>query len=57
LHEAERHKALSGTFRQSKKPKRFSSYAAHMKIIVNAEPSTFVEAVKHKEWEAMMEEY
>jgi hypothetical protein len=28
LQEAQRHKAPSGTFRQSKKPKRFSSYAA-----------------------------
>jgi chromatin remodeling complex protein RSC6 len=58
LQEAEKHKAPSGTFRQSKKPKRFSSYAALMTSLVNAEPSTFEEAVKKKEWkEAMMEEY
>jgi hypothetical protein len=58
LQEAEKHKAPSGTFRQSKKPKRFSSYAALMTSIVNAEPSTFEEAVKQKEWkEAMTEEY
>jgi hypothetical protein len=57
LQEAERHKAPSGTFRESKRPKRFSSYASLMTSLVNTEPSTFQEAVK-KEWkEAMMEEY
>jgi hypothetical protein len=58
LQEAEKHKSPSGTFKQSKKPKRFSSYATLMTSIVNAEPSTFEEVVKKKEWkEAMMEEY
>jgi hypothetical protein len=58
LQEAERHKAPSGTFRESKRPKRFSSYATLMTSLVNAEPSTFEEAVKKKEWkEAMVEEY
>jgi hypothetical protein len=36
LKEVEKHKAHSGTFRQSKKPKRFSSYAMLMTSIVNA---------------------
>jgi hypothetical protein len=58
LQEAERHKAPSGTFRESKRPKRFSSYATLMTSLINAKPSTFEEAVKKKEWkEAMMEEY
>jgi hypothetical protein len=58
LQEAERHKDPSGNFRESKRPKIFSSYAALMTSLVNAEPSTFEEAVKKKEWkEAMMEEY
>jgi hypothetical protein len=58
LQEAERHKAPSGTFRESKRPKIFSSYAALMTSLVNVEPSTFEEALKKKEWkEAMMEEY
>jgi hypothetical protein len=58
LQEAEKHKAPTGTLRQSKKPKRFSSYATLMTSIVNAKPPTFEESVKHKEWkEAMMEEY
>jgi hypothetical protein len=58
LQEAEKHKAPSGTFRQSKKPKRFPSYATLVKSIINSKPSTFEEAVKQKEWKgAMMEEY
>jgi hypothetical protein len=58
LQEEERHKAPNVTLRQIKKSKRFSIYAVLMKNLVNAEPSTFEEAVKQKEWkEAMMEEY
>jgi hypothetical protein len=49
LQEATRHKAPSGTFRESKRPKRYSSYATLMTSLVNAEPSTFEEAVKKKE--------
>jgi hypothetical protein len=44
LQEAERLKAPSGTFRKRKKPKRFSSYAACMKNLLNEEPTTFEEA-------------
>jgi hypothetical protein len=58
LQEAERLKAPSGTFRESKKPKRFSSYATCMKKLINEEPTTFEEAVQKKQWkEAMTEEY
>jgi hypothetical protein len=58
LQEAKKHKAPTSTFRQRKKPKRFTSYAALMTSLVNAEPSTFEEAIKKKEWkEAMMKEY
>jgi hypothetical protein len=46
LQEVENHKAHSGTFRQSKKPKRFSSYATLMTSIVDAKPSTFEEEIK-----------
>jgi hypothetical protein len=38
LEEAKKHKSPSGTFKQSKKPKRFSSYAALMISLVNPEP-------------------
>ena len=48
LQEEKKHRDPNGTFRQSKKPKRFSSYVALMTSIVNAKPSTFEEAVKQK---------
>ena len=48
LQEAERLKAPSGTFIESKKPKRFSSYAACMKKLINEEPTTFEEATRKK---------
>jgi SOS response regulatory protein OraA/RecX len=58
LKEAERLKAPSGTFRKSKKPKRFSSYATCMKKIIDEEPTTFEEAVQKKQWkEAMIKEH
>jgi hypothetical protein len=58
LQEAKKHKVSTGTFKQSKKPKRFTSYAALITSLVNDEPSTFEEAIKKKEWKkAMMEEY
>jgi hypothetical protein len=58
LQEEKKHKDPTGTFRERKKPKRFTSYATLMTSLVNAESSTFEEAMKKKEWkEAMMEEY
>ena len=58
LQEEERLKAPSGTFRESKKPKRFSSYAACMTKLINEEPTTFEEVVQKKQWkEAMTKEY
>jgi hypothetical protein len=58
LQEAERLKVPDGTFRKSKKPKRFSSYAACMTKLLDEEPTTFEEAVQKKQWkEAMTEEH
>jgi hypothetical protein len=58
LLEVEGHSAPVGTFRESKRPKRFSSYVTLMTNLVNAEPSTFEEVVEKQEWkDAMMEEY
>eukprot|EP00253_Pinus_taeda_P008095 PITA_08095 len=57
LQDAERHQA-SGKFRESKKPKRYSGYAAYMSKLIKDEPSKFEEASKHSEWMfAMNEEY
>jgi hypothetical protein len=44
LQEAKRLKAPSGTFTERKNPKRFSSYAACMKKLINEKPTTFEEA-------------
>jgi hypothetical protein len=58
LQEALGHESPGGTFRERKRPKRFSSYATLMTNIVNEKPSTFEEAVEWKEWkETMMEEH
>jgi hypothetical protein len=57
LQDAERLKVLEGTFRKSKKPKRFSSYATYMTKLVDEEPTTF-EVVQKKQWkEAITEEH
>jgi len=57
LQEAKGHRA-SGKFRESKKPKRYSRYAAYMSKLIENEPSTFEEASKHPKWKsAMNEEY
>ena len=58
LEDAERHIAPRGTFRESKKPKRYQGYLAAMSTIVQSEPRTFEEAVKNQVWkDAMHEEY
>jgi hypothetical protein len=58
LQDAERLKVPEGTFRKSKRPKRFSSYAAYMTKLLDEEPTTFEEAVQNGQWkEAMTEEH
>jgi hypothetical protein len=58
LQEAERLKAPDATFKTSKKPKRFSSYATYMTKLLNEEPTMFEEAVQKKQYkEAMIEEH
>jgi hypothetical protein len=58
LQDAERLKVPEGTFRKSKKPKRFSSYAAYMTKLLDEEPTTFEEAVQKGQWkEAMTEKH
>jgi hypothetical protein len=58
LEEVEGHASPKGSFRESKRPHRFSNYVALMSKIIDAKPSTFEEAAKHKKWkDAMMEEY
>jgi hypothetical protein len=58
LQDAERLKVPEGTFRKSKRPKRFSSYVAYMTKLLDEEPTTFEEAVQKGQWkEAMTEEH
>jgi hypothetical protein len=58
LQDAERLKVPEGTLKKSKRPKRFSSYAAYMMKILDDEPTTFEEAFQKGQWkEAMMEEH
>jgi hypothetical protein len=58
LQEAKKHAAPSGSFRESKRPHKFSSYVALMSKIIDSEPSTYEEAAKQQVWkDVMMEEY
>ena len=58
LQDAERLKVPEGTFRKSKRPKIFSSYATYMTKLLDEEPTTFEEAVQKGQWkEAMTEEH
>jgi hypothetical protein len=50
LQDAKRLKVPEGTFRKSKIPKRFSSYAAYMTKLLDEEPTTFEEAVQKEQW-------
>lgn len=49
LLDVEGHGATKVTFRESKKPKRYSLYATYMTKLIEAEPSIFEEAIKHQE--------
>ena len=57
LQEAEGHAAPKGTFRESRKPQRYSGLAAQVDPVI-CEPSSFEEATKLQVWkDAMLEEY
>jgi hypothetical protein len=58
LQEAEGHATPQGTSRESKRPKRFSSYFSAMSHIIDSEPSCHGEATGEQVWQdAMTEEY
>jgi hypothetical protein len=58
LKEAEKHRAPIGTFRESKKPDKYSGLIAQLNLVIDSEPPTFDEAAKDKVWkDAMIEEY
>ena len=47
LEDAERRIAPRGTFSESKKPNRYEGYLTAMSTIIQNEPSSFKEAMKH----------
>jgi hypothetical protein len=58
LQEEEGHTAPQGTSRESKRPKRFSSYLSAMSHIIDYEPSCHGEATSEQVWkDTMTEEY
>jgi hypothetical protein len=58
LKEEKKHSALKGTFRESKKPNKYSGLIAQLNTVIDSEPSTFVDAFKYQVWkDAMNEEY
>ena len=58
MHEAKKYGSLDGTFRESKRPKSFSSYVALLSNIIDAEPTSYEEVVKKQVWQdVMVEEY
>ena len=56
LQDVEGHEAPHGTFRESKRPQRFSSYVAFMSHIIDSEPTNYEEASRHQVWEDAMVE-
>jgi hypothetical protein len=58
LKEAEKHAAPKGTFRETKKPDKYSGLIAQLNLVIDSKPSTFDEVAKHKVWkDSMVEEY
>ena len=58
IQDAERYGAPEGSLRESKRPHTYSSYVALLSDIIDAEPSSFEEAVGKQVWKhAMHEEY
>jgi hypothetical protein len=58
LQETKGHVAPRGTFRERKRPQRFSSYVSAMSHIIDTEPSCHGEAAGKQVWQdAMTEEY
>jgi hypothetical protein len=58
LQDVEGHATPSDTFRERKRPQRFSSYIALMIHIIDSEPSIYEETTCQQVWkDAMMEEY
>ena len=56
IQDAERYGASEGSLRESKRPCTYSSYVALLSDIIDAEPSSFEEAVEKQVWKDVMHE-
>jgi hypothetical protein len=56
LKEVEKHSAPKGTFRERKKPDKYSGLVANLNTVIDSEPSTCVETSKHQVWKDAMNE-
>lgn len=58
LEDANNYAAPLGTFRERKRPKRYTNYIAYMSDIIDSKPSYSEEALSHQAWkDVMIEEY
>jgi len=58
LQDAKRHAAPSGTFRDNKRPQKFSIYMTLMSHIIDSKPSSYEEPAGQQIWkDDVMEEY
>ena len=58
IQDVEKYGAPDETSIESKRPQPYSSYVALLSDIINAEPSSYKETTKKKEWkDVMIEEY
>ena len=58
VYDADGHEAPHGTFHESKRPQRFSSYVALMSHIIDSGKTTYEEASMNQVWkDYMMEKY
>lgn len=56
LEDAEGHDTVKGSSKESKKPKRYSGYAAYITKLIEIEPSTFQEAEHEEVWKKIIQE-
>ena len=54
LEDVEGHEVVKGSSKESKKPKRYSGYAAYMTKLIEIEPSTFQEVEHEEVWKKAM---
>lgn len=58
IEEAQKYAASSGTFRESKRPSRFTNYVALINDLSKSEPTNISDALKHEVLkDAMSKEY